>query len=243
MSPGTVIGMAVPFAGQGFAVVKGQTETFAPTAFDAFLRTKPLVFAAVNHCKSQILADTHSGLMLWPGELGLWAAIELPDTIAGHDVAEQVRSSKLRGMSIAFNPEETRQVRWPTGGAERRITRATISEVSLASRPMYRWTTKFLRLVPTKHEPMADLPAPMAVTANRGSWSPASWNCGVETTSLVGADQDDHRARAEAAARDNFLRKTVLDFLAWEAGDLEEANLNDNERRKLDLAELECRCR
>jgi HK97 family phage prohead protease len=213
-SPGKIIGLAVPWCNEGFAQVSGQVEMFHPNAFDGFLRTCPRVEALVEHCKSALIGDTHGGgLVLSPGERGLWFSLDLLDTGGGREAARRVREGELRGVSIAFNSEAS-ELAGIYPHQFRLVTRARLTEISLVERPAYGWTTKFLQW-----KPAPDLPSPArssAVFVQRSR--PGT----VETTRLLPGGPMrgglPESAADRAAAREALHREMLLsEFELWRA--------------------------
>lgn len=80
------------------------TETISPGAFKRSLNSGREVRAFVNHDTNTPLATTRNGsLRLSEDARGLKAEIDLPDTTAGRDLAELVRTGTVHSMSFAFS--------------------------------------------------------------------------------------------------------------------------------------------
>jgi hypothetical protein len=85
------------------------TETIAPGAFAAVLRSTPDVVALWDHQPSALLGRTAAGtLRLREDGAGLAFELDVPNTTLGNDVLEHVRVGNVRGMSFAFRVGEER---------------------------------------------------------------------------------------------------------------------------------------
>jgi HK97 family phage prohead protease len=86
------------------ASIGGQfTETIAPGAFAASLRSNPDILALVDHDTGRVLARTRSGtLRLSEDSKGLAFDLDVPDTQTGRDILALAERSDLGGMSFGF---------------------------------------------------------------------------------------------------------------------------------------------
>lgn len=134
-----VIGLAVPYS-QTSEDLGGFREMFSPGAFDATISDNRDVAADVEHDQSKKLARRKNGtLELRDTPDGLFVSITLPKTSIGSDIAEEVSTGLLDGMSIAFtNPTS----QWIGKGVDtlRKVTKADLKAVTLTSSPAYRQT-------------------------------------------------------------------------------------------------------
>ena len=134
-----VTGLAVPY-NQTSEDLGGFREMFNSGAFSETLTQNVDVAADVEHDSSKKLGRRKNGTLdLRDSTDGLYVSITLPKTSVGNDIAEEVRSGLLDGMSIAFtNPTS----QWIGKGIDtlRKITKADLRAVTLTSSPAYRQT-------------------------------------------------------------------------------------------------------
>lgn len=103
------------------------TETIAPGAFAASLRSERDVLALVDHDSSKVLARTRSGsLRLAEDTHGLSFDLDVPDTQAGRDVLALAERGDLGGMSFGFRAVD--QVR---NGSKRELRAVDLIEISI----------------------------------------------------------------------------------------------------------------
>lgn len=121
----------------------GFTETIAPTAFDKSLSQKRAIRMFWNHNTDIPLGSTKTNLALAKDERGLLATARLPDTTAGHDMAELVRSGIVDSMSFGF---QTVRDAWSEDLTQRELIEARLFEVSpVTGWPAYPKTTASVR--------------------------------------------------------------------------------------------------
>ncbi len=134
-----ITGLAVPY-GQTSEDLGGFREMFDRGSFATTISDNRDVAADVEHDSGKKLGRRKNGtLELRDSEDGLYVSITLPKTSVGTDIAEEVRSGLLDGMSIAFaNPTS----QWVGRGKDtlRKITAAELHAVTLTSTPAYRQT-------------------------------------------------------------------------------------------------------
>jgi HK97 family phage prohead protease len=95
------------------------------------------VRALYNHDPAAILGRCIRGtgtMTLSEDQVGLRAAINLPNTQLGRDVHENVRLGNLSGMSFAF---KARSDRWSAGGDQRELLDVELLDVSVVAWPAY----------------------------------------------------------------------------------------------------------
>ena len=113
----------------------GERETFEPGAFGEVGGLD--VIMDLNHDRGRPLARTQGGgLVLTDSTTELRAEVVMPETREADDAMELVKTKVLRGLSVAFVPEE-----WVTRDEGKMtttvITRATLLRVSLVDKPAY----------------------------------------------------------------------------------------------------------
>lgn len=120
--------------------VEDFSETIAPNAFAASLRSGRDVLAMVDHDPSKVLARTRSGtLKLSEDSAGLAFELTVPDTQPGRDVLALAERGDLGGMSFGFLVPQGGQ-RWD--GKRRTLTVVDLHEISVVSAwPAYPATT------------------------------------------------------------------------------------------------------
>lgn len=116
------------------------TETIAPGAFTATLKSGRDVLALVDHDRSKVLARTRSGnLKVAEDSQGLAFELSLPDTQAGRDVLTLAERGDLGGMSFGFVVAKDGE-RW--SGTVRTLTAVNLFEISVVNGwPAYSGTT------------------------------------------------------------------------------------------------------
>ena len=122
-------------------------ERIAPGAFTRTLRDrKKDIRLYVNHDSNLVLASRRSGtLRLSEDERGLRVEADLPDTSAGRDVRELMRTGVVDKMSFGFQVER-RGDRWNEDGTERTLTSVRLFEVSIVTGfPAYEQTMAAVR--------------------------------------------------------------------------------------------------
>jgi len=122
-------------------------ERIAPGAFSKSLRSrKQDIKLYVNHNSDMLLASRRSGtLRLSEDERGLRVEADLPDTTAGRDIRELMRSGIVDKMSFGFQVDRKGD-RWSDDGSERVLTSVRLFEVSVVTGfPAYEATTAAVR--------------------------------------------------------------------------------------------------
>lgn len=121
----------------------GFTETIRPGAFDKTLSQKRAVKMFWNHNADIPLGSTRANLSLSVDERGLLATAQLPETTAGRDMAELVRTGIVDSMSFGF---QTVEDSWNEKRTERVLEEIRLFEVSpVTSWPAYPATSASVR--------------------------------------------------------------------------------------------------
>ena len=119
----------------------GFTETIAPGAFRASLRSRNNVFLFWNHETGSPLASTRAGtLTLVEDDRGLRVSAILANTTLGRDVRELVSTGVISGFSFGFSMPARGGDEWNAEGTERVLKSVRLFEVSLVSMPAYKAT-------------------------------------------------------------------------------------------------------
>ena len=122
-------------------------ERIAPGAFSKTLRDRKRdIRLYVNHDSNLVLASRRSGtLRLSEDDIGLRVEADLPDTSAGRDVRELMRTGVVDKMSFGFQVDR-RGDKWSDDGMERTLTSVRLFEVSIVTGfPAYEQTTAAVR--------------------------------------------------------------------------------------------------
>lgn len=122
-------------------------ERIAPGAFAKSLRSRKRdIRLYVNHDSNMVLASRNSGtLRLMEDEVGLRVEADLPDTTAGRDIRELMRTGVVDKMSFGFQVER-RGDKWSDDGMERTLTAVRLFEVSIVTGfPAYEATQAAVR--------------------------------------------------------------------------------------------------
>lgn len=119
------------------AVVRGEYEVIAPTAFDGRLGDD--VRALVNHNRDLILGRTTSGtLRLWTDSQGLGFEVTPPATSYARDLQVVVERGDVSQGSFGFRPGAEEFTRAPDGIQVRTHTSiARLLDVSVVTFPAY----------------------------------------------------------------------------------------------------------
>lgn len=124
----------------------GFRERILPGAFKRALSQPNLDILALGfHNPDVVLGRTSAGtLILREDATGLYMEIDIPNTTAAADIAENVRLGNLRQMSIGFmiNKESFKEER---GLVVREISDLDLVEVSIVTFPAYKATSVNLR--------------------------------------------------------------------------------------------------
>lgn len=121
----------------------GFTETIRPGAFDKTLGEKRAVKMFWNHNADIPLGSTRANLTLQPDKRGLLATAKLPETSAGRDMAELVRSGIVDSMSFGF---QTVKDSWSEDLTQRELVEVRLFEVSpVTGWPAYAATSASVR--------------------------------------------------------------------------------------------------
>jgi HK97 family phage prohead protease len=122
-------------------------ERIAPGAFSKTLRDRKRdVRLFVNHDSNLVLASRNSGtLRLSEDERGLRVEADLPNTTAGRDIAELMRTGVVDKMSFGFQVDK-RGDKWNEDGTERTLTSVRLFETSIVTGfPAYESTMATVR--------------------------------------------------------------------------------------------------
>ena len=122
-------------------------ERIAPGAFTRTLRDrKKDIKLYVNHNSDMVLASRRSGtLRLSEDERGLRVEADLPDTTAGRDIRELMRTGVVDKMSFGFQVDRKGD-KWSDDGMERTLTSVRLFEVSIVTGfPAYEATMAAVR--------------------------------------------------------------------------------------------------
>ena len=122
-------------------------ERIAPGAFSKTLRERRRdIRLYVNHDSNLVLASRRSGtLRLSEDERGLRVEADLPDTSAGRDIRELMRTGVVDKMSFGFQVDR-RGDKWSDDGMERILTSVRLFEVSVVTGfPAYEATMATVR--------------------------------------------------------------------------------------------------
>jgi HK97 family phage prohead protease len=119
----------------------GFTETIAPGAFNASLKSRNNIFLLWNHDSGAPLASTRAGsLMLTEDDKGLRISATLANTSVGRDVRELVATKVVSGFSFGFSLPTRGGDSWNDNGTERVLKSVRLHEVSLTPFPAYTQT-------------------------------------------------------------------------------------------------------
>jgi HK97 family phage prohead protease len=122
-------------------------ERIAPGAFSKTLRDRKRdVRLFVNHDSNLVLASRNSGtLRLSEDERGLRVEADLPNTTAGRDIAELMRTGVVDKMSFGFQVDKRGDM-WSADGTERTLTSVRLFETSIVTGfPAYESTMATVR--------------------------------------------------------------------------------------------------
>jgi len=119
----------------------GFTETIAPGAFRASLKSRNDIKLLWNHDTGAVLGSTRAGtLQLTEDDMGLRVSATLPNTSYGRDAAELVRRGDVTGFSFGFSMPTRGGDEWSQDGTERVLKSVRLFEVSLVTFPAYKQT-------------------------------------------------------------------------------------------------------
>ena len=109
-------------------------ERIAPGAFSKTLRERRRdIRLYVNHDSNLVLASRRSGtLRLSEDDIGLRVEADLPNTTAGNDIRELLRTGVVDKMSFGFQVDR-RGDKWNQDGTERILTSVKLYEVSVVT--------------------------------------------------------------------------------------------------------------
>lgn len=152
--PGTLFGYAAVFNRKS-QNLGGFVEEVDPDAFNKSLADKVPVVARFNHKDDYLLGTTVAGtLRLGKDGTGLHYEVDLPDTMAGRDVATLAKRGDLSKSSFAF---KTIDDEWGVTEQDfplRRLKAVQLMDVAPVVSPAYLDTTSGLRmLAETLHRP------------------------------------------------------------------------------------------
>lgn len=123
------------------------TERILPGAFSKSLRNRKRdIRLYVNHDSNLVLASRRSGtLRLMEDERGLRVEADLPDTTAGRDIRELLRTGVVDKMSFGFTIPRGGD-RWSEDGGTRELREIALHEVSVVTGfPAYEQTQAAVR--------------------------------------------------------------------------------------------------
>lgn len=134
------------------ARVGGFTETIARGAFRETLARGGDTLALLDHDVTKVLARTRAGsLDLREDDRGLVFSMTVPNTSAGNDALELVRSGNAGGMSFAFVPVDEQ---WE--GRRRTLRSVDLKEISVVSaHPAYPSTEVSVRTLQPRRARLA----------------------------------------------------------------------------------------
>lgn len=121
-------------------------ERIRPGAFRRTLRAKNNIRMFINHDPSNVLATVRSRtLTLEEDNVGLLATARLPNTTAGRDIAELMRTRVVDSMSFGFTVARNGD-EWSADGMQRTLREVRLHEVSIVTGfPAYPQTTATVR--------------------------------------------------------------------------------------------------
>ena len=187
-------------------------EYIAPGAFGRSLQSRNNIKMFVNHDDTMVLASTRSGtLRLNEDARGLRAEADLPNTTAGNDLRELLRTRVVDSMSFGFSVPRGGD-EWSDDGQTRTLREVRLHEVSVVTGfPAYEGTSAMVRK--------------LGALATRTDTSTE------ELASAINALQDGDLTDAQAG-----LLRSVVDKIAPQP-QTEDVSLIDLLRHRLDLAE------
>lgn len=116
----------------------GFVEMIAPGAFKRAFEEGADVFAYADHDPSKRIGRTANGtLRMFDEPEGLRVEIDLPNTTAGRDMAEEVRTGLVRGMSFGFRTLSDTWAEEEGGAILRTLNEVELYEVSAVGTPAY----------------------------------------------------------------------------------------------------------
>jgi HK97 family phage prohead protease len=116
----------------------GFTETIAPGAFRASLKSRNDIKLLWNHDTGAVLGSTRAGtLALTEDERGLRVSASLPNTTYGRDASELIRRGDVTAFSFGFSLPTRGGDSWNSEGSERVLKSVRLHEVSLVAFPAY----------------------------------------------------------------------------------------------------------
>jgi HK97 family phage prohead protease len=119
----------------------GFTETIAPGAFRASLKSRNDIKMLWNHDTGAVLGSTRAGtLTLTEDERGLRVSAVLPNTSHGRDARELISRGDVTGFSFGFSMPARGGDEWNAEGTERVLKSVRLFEVSLTPFPAYTQT-------------------------------------------------------------------------------------------------------
>jgi HK97 family phage prohead protease len=119
----------------------GFTETIAPGAFRASLKSRNDIKMLWNHDTGAVLGSTRAGtLTLTEDERGLRVSAVLPNTSHGRDARELISRGDVTGFSFGFSMPARGGDEWNSEGTERVLKSVRLFEVSLTPFPAYQQT-------------------------------------------------------------------------------------------------------
>ncbi|OPX47828.1 HK97 family phage prohead protease [Clostridium thermobutyricum] len=94
------------------------------------------IFMLVNHNWDKVVGRSGSNLKLTEDEHGLRFELQVPNTVDGNDLLENVRLGLIRGCSFGFNVIDS-ETRWLEDEFYRDITKVDLFEITATAIPAY----------------------------------------------------------------------------------------------------------
>ena len=140
-------GVPVVFGAVSHVLYGSFRETFAPGAFDKYLRDNPEVLCLAHHNRDQVLGRSSKGTLRYTvGSSQIDMECDLPNTTYGADLRENLKRGDIQGMSFGFEPV-TDEWRIVDDMPQRTVTEARLYEFSFVGDPAYPATSAGVRAV------------------------------------------------------------------------------------------------
>lgn len=116
-------------------------EKISPGAFTKTLSDGNDKFMLINHDWNKVVGRTNSNLTLSQDDTGLAFTLEVPNTVDGNDLLENVRLGLIKGCSFGFNIVN-QECNWDDDyNFYRNITEVELLEITATPIPAYSDTT------------------------------------------------------------------------------------------------------